>query len=159
MQISITGRVCDCLKTFIIILQFWLPDFFVAIVMSWCKSVFPEAFSFQNTAFCGFVSITYVAFGVLNESDVINSFLHLLVSMHCCMSLLKKMPFTEFLELKNVNWKFCTWVSEDLWTVVTSYTIYEKFWNDQLKTYFSPTKCFLYHAIQSWTNAFEHRLQ
>jgi hypothetical protein len=54
------------------------------------------------------VGITYVAFGVLNESDDIDSFLHLLVSMHCCMLLLKKMPFTEFLELRNVNWKFCT---------------------------------------------------
>jgi hypothetical protein len=158
MQICITGRVCDCLKAFII-LQCWLPDFFVAIVMSWCKSVFPAAFSFQNTTFSGFVGITYVAFGVLNESDVIDSFLHLLVSMHCCMSLLKKMPFTKFLELRNVNWKFCTWVSEYLWTVVISYTIYAKFWNDQLKTYFSPTKCFLYLAIQSWTNVFEHRLQ
>jgi hypothetical protein len=82
--------------------------------MSCCKSVFPEALSFQNTAFSGLVGITYVAFGILNESDGIDSFLHLLVSIYCYMLLLKKMPFTEFLELRNVNWKFCTRVSEYL---------------------------------------------
>ena len=62
---------CEGLYYYLEILTAW---FFVAIVLFWCESVFPEGFSFHNTTVAGSVGITHVKFWGLNESDGIDSF-------------------------------------------------------------------------------------